>query len=60
MKATTPFTAYDGNVSLWLTLYLTSCLITIYLSEWGLSRVLSAQRLPLIIHRQTDIISTAE
>ena len=36
------------------------CLITIYLSEWGLSRVLLAQRLPLIIHRQTDIISTAE
>ena len=36
------------------------CLITIYLSEWGLSRVLSAQRLPFTIHMQTDIIPTAE
>ena len=32
----------------------------VYLSEWGLSRVLSAQRLPFTIHRQTDIILLAE
>lgn len=36
------------------------CLITIYLSEWGLSRALLAQRLPLIIHRQTDIIPISD